>query len=215
MDDPLLVRRFERLGDLLRDRQRLVDRDRPARDALRQVLALDEFHHEGLRRRRRPPARRSRRCSDDSARRGLPLRAESGPGGRSQLRTTMENLDGDVTLQLRIAGAIHLAHAPGPQGGKDFVRAKACAGGEGQTAGTSIGQGGASTALLLSDAAVSTRWERHCVNRRSMRRRVVPYLLFPRFKPWRRRPVTTGSRIRFSLEPRCASAVCRRASWRR
>ena len=25
MDDPLLVRRFERLGDLLRDRQRLVD----------------------------------------------------------------------------------------------------------------------------------------------------------------------------------------------
>ena len=36
MDDPLLVRRFERLGDLLRDRQRLVDRDRAARDALRQ-----------------------------------------------------------------------------------------------------------------------------------------------------------------------------------
>ena len=29
MDDALLVRRFERLGDLLRDGQRLVDRDRP------------------------------------------------------------------------------------------------------------------------------------------------------------------------------------------
>ena len=28
MDDPLLVRRFERLGDLLRDRQRLVERNR-------------------------------------------------------------------------------------------------------------------------------------------------------------------------------------------
>ena len=28
MDDPLLVRGFERLGDLLRDRQRFVDRDR-------------------------------------------------------------------------------------------------------------------------------------------------------------------------------------------
>ena len=40
MDDPLLVRRFERFGDLLRDRQRLVERDRAARDALRQVVAL-------------------------------------------------------------------------------------------------------------------------------------------------------------------------------
>ena len=46
MDDPLLVRGFERLGDLLRDRQRLVERDRAARDPLRQILALDEFHHE-------------------------------------------------------------------------------------------------------------------------------------------------------------------------
>ena len=46
MDDPLLMRRFERLCDLLRDRQRLVDRDRPARNALRQVLALDELHHQ-------------------------------------------------------------------------------------------------------------------------------------------------------------------------
>ena len=34
MDDPLLVRGFERLGDLLRDRQRLVERDGAARDAL-------------------------------------------------------------------------------------------------------------------------------------------------------------------------------------
>ena len=34
MDDALLVRRFERVGDLPRDGQRLVERDRPARDAL-------------------------------------------------------------------------------------------------------------------------------------------------------------------------------------
>ena len=46
MDDPLLVRRFERLGDLLRDRQRLIDRDRSARNALRQVVAFDQLHHE-------------------------------------------------------------------------------------------------------------------------------------------------------------------------
>ena len=46
MDDAALVRGFEGLGDLLRDRQRLVERDRPARDALRQIVAFDEFHHE-------------------------------------------------------------------------------------------------------------------------------------------------------------------------
>ena len=34
MDDALLVRGFERLGDLPRDRQRFVERQRPARDAL-------------------------------------------------------------------------------------------------------------------------------------------------------------------------------------
>ena len=47
MHDPLLVRGFERLGDLLRDRQRFVERNRAAGDALRQVVAFDQFHHEG------------------------------------------------------------------------------------------------------------------------------------------------------------------------
>ena len=40
VDDPLLVRRFERLGDLLRDRQRLVDGDRSLRDAIGERRAL-------------------------------------------------------------------------------------------------------------------------------------------------------------------------------
>ena len=34
MDDALLVRRLERVGDLPRDRQRVVDRQRPRGDAL-------------------------------------------------------------------------------------------------------------------------------------------------------------------------------------
>ena len=48
MDDPLLVRGFERLRDLPRDRQRLVERDRSTRDPLRQIVAVDQFHHERL-----------------------------------------------------------------------------------------------------------------------------------------------------------------------
>ena len=47
MDDPLLVRGFEGLGDLLGDGQGLGDRDSPARDALGEILALDQFHHKG------------------------------------------------------------------------------------------------------------------------------------------------------------------------
>ena len=37
MDDPLFVRRFERVGDLLCDRERFIDRDRAARNAAREV----------------------------------------------------------------------------------------------------------------------------------------------------------------------------------
>ena len=48
MDDALLVRRLQRLGDLLRDQQCFVEWDRSTRDPLREILALDELHHEGL-----------------------------------------------------------------------------------------------------------------------------------------------------------------------
>ena len=34
MNDPVLVRRFERLGDLLGEWQRLIERDRPPRDPI-------------------------------------------------------------------------------------------------------------------------------------------------------------------------------------
>ena len=46
MDDAALVRRFERLGDLPRDRQRFVERDRPPRDAIGQRRTVDQLHHE-------------------------------------------------------------------------------------------------------------------------------------------------------------------------
>ncbi len=46
VDDALLVRLLEGLGDLLRDGDRLVDRNRPALQALGEVFALDELHGE-------------------------------------------------------------------------------------------------------------------------------------------------------------------------
>jgi hypothetical protein len=46
VNDALLVRGFERVGNLMRDRQCLIERHCPASDPLRQILALDEFHRE-------------------------------------------------------------------------------------------------------------------------------------------------------------------------
>jgi hypothetical protein len=44
MDDALLVRRFQCLGDLPGDRQGVGERNRPACDEDRQVLASDQLH---------------------------------------------------------------------------------------------------------------------------------------------------------------------------
>ena len=39
-----------------------------------------------------------------------------------------QDLDSDVAIEPRVACAIHLAHAAGPEGGEDLVRAEASAG---------------------------------------------------------------------------------------
>ena len=64
MDDAVLVRRLERLGDLARDRQRFVERNRAVRDAIGERRPLDELQDERLDAVRRPRSRRSPRCSD-------------------------------------------------------------------------------------------------------------------------------------------------------
>ena len=47
MDDPLLVRCFQRLGNLFRDGQRLFERNGPLGDTVGERRALDQLHHEG------------------------------------------------------------------------------------------------------------------------------------------------------------------------
>jgi hypothetical protein len=46
MNDALVVCRFQRLGDLFRDRDRFIDWRRATGDPLRKILALYQFHHE-------------------------------------------------------------------------------------------------------------------------------------------------------------------------
>ena len=46
MHDPLLMRGFERLGDLPRDGQRFIDRNRALRDSVGERRPLDQLHHQ-------------------------------------------------------------------------------------------------------------------------------------------------------------------------
>ena len=100
-------------GDLLRDRQRFVERNRAARDALREVLALDEFHHE-----RRDAAALFEAVDTGDV--GMIQRRERlrfARESRQAIGVVREgfgqNLDRDVAVQLRVARTIDLAHPAG------------------------------------------------------------------------------------------------------
>ena len=135
VDDALLVRGFEGLGNLLGDGQGLVDGNRPLCDAV------------GERRRPRPAPSRARSC-----RRFLEtvnLRDVRVVQGREQLGLTLEpreairivredlgqDFDGDLTPEVGVRRAVHFAHAAHTDLAVDFVRAEARAGGQCQTVG--------------------------------------------------------------------------------
>jgi hypothetical protein len=126
MNDALLVRLFQGFGNLLRKRERVLERDRTALQALGQVLALDELHGEEVRGR----AVRQRRALE-----AVHVGDVGMVEGREQLRLTLEarqalrvarqllrqHLDRDVASELRVGGAIHLAHPAGADRGGDAV----------------------------------------------------------------------------------------------
>ena len=110
MDDALLVRRLDRLGDLLRDPNHLLDRHRPLLDTLRERLAFHQLHDQealavdlfetedpgdvGVGQRRQNP--------------GLALET------REPLRvlgeTVREHLEGHVAAELGVFRTPHLPH---------------------------------------------------------------------------------------------------------
>ena len=155
MDDPLLVCCFECFGNLLRDGQRLVERDRAHRDALRQVVALDQFHHD-----RTHTATffeavdvRDVRVIDCRQRQRFACKPREPIGIASE--RIGQYLQRDVAIELRIARAEYLAHPARADAGDDFVDAEARTGSEGQPAG-SIAVSVARTRLILSDAVLWT-----------------------------------------------------------
>ncbi len=126
MDDALFVCRLERIGDLPCDRQRLGERDRSTRDDRRQVVPVDELHHQGV----RLAAVDLRDVRVVQRRERLRLAREPGePLGilREEIR---EDLDRDVAIELCVPGAVDLTHAACPESSDDLVRAESGAGGE-------------------------------------------------------------------------------------
>ena len=71
-------------------------------------------------------------CGMIQRRERLRFARESAPADRDRGEGVGQNLDGDVALQLRVARAIHLAHAACADLGHDFIDAEAGAGTEGQ-----------------------------------------------------------------------------------
>ena len=132
MNDPLLVRRFEGIGDLFRDRQRFVERNRPARDPLREILAFDELEHE------RGNAVRLLEPVDVGdvrmVQRREHLRFATEP--RQPIRVVrdgrQQNLDRDVAIQLRVARAKYFAHTASAERRDNVVQAEGCSRNEGQ-----------------------------------------------------------------------------------
>ena len=111
--------------DLFRDEQRLGDRDRPAREALREVFTLDELHNQ------RPDAVRLLEAVD--VRDVLMVQRGQRPGLALKPRDPLcvggerlgQDFDRDGAIQLRVLRSIDFTHTAGAERGQDLVRAEA------------------------------------------------------------------------------------------
>ncbi len=121
MDDALFVRCFERIGDLLCDRQRFVDRNRPPGDPVGEGWTFYELEGQCLD--VRTLFEPINRCDVLVIQRGQDLRFASKASQaigieRERLR---QDLQRDVTIQPRIPRAIDLAHPAFAELGEDLV----------------------------------------------------------------------------------------------
>ena len=106
MDDALLVRGFERVGDLPRDRQRFVDRASRHADSLRQIVAgcTSSMTSACDVVRLLESVNRSR-CLDGSTRRACGLRARTGRArSGSAAKASRQDLDRDVAIRASYRG---------------------------------------------------------------------------------------------------------------
>ena len=124
MDDPLAMCLIERVSDLNRVPECLVERQRTFVKALRQRLSLQILHDQVI----DPilPAhvveRADMRMTELGYGFGFALEPLAEPRVSRELRG--EHLDGDGAVEACISRLVHLSHPASPEGTSDFVRAE-------------------------------------------------------------------------------------------
>ena len=111
MDNTGLMRGFQRFGNLLRDWQRLIHRDRPLRDPVGERRSLDQLQHE----RPRPVALLDavdlRDVGVVEGRENVCFALETREAIRIVGERVGENLQRDIAVELRVGRLPHLSHA--------------------------------------------------------------------------------------------------------
>ena len=133
MDDPLVVRARETGGDLAGVLDGFTLRQRTSLQPLPQCLALEQLRHRisGSMVCAQVENREDVGMGERGHGLGLPLEARE--AARVVCEEIGEDFDRDITIQLRIACPIDLAHPPCTDLAEDVVATEARAGSEGQT----------------------------------------------------------------------------------
>lgn len=121
MNDTLLVRRLQRVGDLARDRQGLLGRDRTLFDARLQRLAFDQLNHNASRLAGLFDAVDLRNVGVIQRREHMRLTPKPCQAFGIVGECGGQQLDVDTATQLRVCGLIHLSHAAGSEVPHDLV----------------------------------------------------------------------------------------------
>ncbi len=127
VNDPLLVRGLERIGNLPPDRQRFTDRNRALRDSLRERVAFNQFEHQ------RAPAVHRLDAVDRADVRVVERRQHARFALEAHHAVAVvhkrgrQHFDGNVAAERGVAGPVDFTHAAGTKARSDFERANATA----------------------------------------------------------------------------------------
>ena len=113
MDDALLVRRVDRFGDLTSHSKNLVQGQRSGSDPVRKRRTFDELQHQALHTARFLETVDGGNVRVVQRREHLRLAPEPRDAIGIQSERPWQHLQRDVAIQLRVAGAVHLAHGAG------------------------------------------------------------------------------------------------------
>ncbi len=130
MDDPLLVGGLERLGDLPRDREGLVERNGTLCDPGVEPFTFGQLHDEEVAAGDLFEGVDRRDAGVVQGGEGAGLALETGDPVLVLEELLGEDLDRHVPLELRVAGPVNLPHSPRAERGEDLPGTETGAGGE-------------------------------------------------------------------------------------